>query len=310
MPCGRMRVTLSPSNAALIHFYKKIPGKWILAGEHTVLRGGDALVFPLNSQYLEIFYYKTDTPFQIRLEGVNSEEISEIVHSVFTAAFTKLKIARTSIPGTVRLKSNILFGAGMGASATLCVAVTEFFNFFGHLKLSEMYEFARELENIFHGESSGVDIAVVLTRKPLLFSREKGPREILNVQLPRLYLSHTGEKGITKDCVQKVKQLWIDDPKFAESIDLKMKAAVLEFSQILTEPHSPKWIDSLKKANSCFYDWNLVSPAIKSHEETLRASGAKAVKLTGSGAGGFMLSLWEKSPPANLPFNMISCTDN
>ena len=305
-----MRVTLNQSNSASIHFYKKIPGKWILAGEHTVLRGGDALVFPLNSQYLEIFYYKTDTPFEIRLEGVNSDEISEIVHSVFTAAFTKLKIARSSIPGTVRLKSNILFGAGMGASATLCVAVTEFFNFFGYLKLSEMYEFARELENMFHGESSGVDIAVVLTRKPLLFSREKGPREIVNVQLPRLYLSHTGEKGITKDCVQKVKQLWTDDPKFAESIDLKMKAAVLEFSQVLTEPHSPKWIDSLKKANSCFYDWNLVSPAIISHEETLMASGAKAVKLTGSGAGGFMLSLWENSPPANLPFNMISCTDN
>lgn len=305
-----MKDTLTQLNSAPIHFYKKIPGKWILAGEHTVLRGGEALVFPLNSQYLEIFYYKTGTPFQLSLEGVNSAEISDVVHSVFAAAFTKLKINQSTIPGTVRLKSNILFGAGMGASATLCVAVTEFFNFFGYLKLTEMYEFARDLENMFHGESSGVDIAVVLTRKPLLFSREKGPREILNVQLPHLYLSHTGEKGITKDCVNQVKQLWLRDPQFAESIDLKMKSVVHEFSELLNQPHSANWISCLKKANSCFYDWNLVSPAIKAHEDLLIKAGAKAVKLTGSGAGGFMLSLWDQPLPKNLPFNMISCTEN
>lgn len=299
---------MTKSNLPHVQFYKKIPGKWILAGEHAVLRGGDALVFPLSSQFLEIFYYKTETAFNIELGGINSGEINQIVHSVFDQAFLRLKIDRLSIPGTVRLKSNILFGAGMGASATLCVAVTEFFHHFGYLAVGEMYEFARELENIFHGESSGVDIAVVLTRKPLLFSREKGPKEIPHSQLPALYLSHTGEKGITKECVQQVKELWIHDARLAKIIDEKMKHAVSDFLTLLQQPQSEKWIDAMNRAHSCFYDWGLVTPAVIAHEKKLRDGGALAVKLTGSGAGGFMLSLW-KHKPVDFPFPLISCAE-
>ncbi len=201
----------------LVLFQKRIPGKWILAGEHSVLRGGKALVFPLSSQYLEIFYFKADSALKIDLQGVNSNEISKVVFSVFEKAFVKLNLKQQQLTGRVHLKSNILFGAGMGASATLCVAVTYFFNFLGYVKDSEMYEFARELENIFHGESSGVDVAVVLRQRPLIFSRNEPVNELNQPALPKLYLWHTGCQGITKDCVNQVKKLWQKDPVGRES---------------------------------------------------------------------------------------------
>ena len=49
-------------------FEVKVSGKWILAGEHSVLRGGRAIVFPLNSRYLKLKYDKTETDFETKFE--------------------------------------------------------------------------------------------------------------------------------------------------------------------------------------------------------------------------------------------------
>jgi mevalonate kinase len=287
----------------------QVPGKWILAGEHSVLRGGNALVFPLTSRYLLLNYYKSDSEFELSLDSESHPELELTVWSVLERALKKLNLKRSALKGTLTFDSRILFGSGMGASATLCVALTKWFCQLGYLKPEERYDFARDLENLFHGESSGVDVAVTLHNQPLLFSRHNGFQLLQDYCKPLLYLSHTGERGVTKDCVDKVKKLFTQNKEKAEHIDAQMIKSVELFQSLLQEKKisSERWIQAMQLAHACFYEWGLVNDAVRTHEEELLRLGAQAIKLTGSGGGGFMLSYWTEPPPQNVTFEMIPC---
>jgi mevalonate kinase len=292
----------SPSFAAIV------PGKWILAGEHAVLRGSEALVFPLPSKYLKLNYTANDSELKILIEGQNKAELELIIWSVLEKAFNVLNISRQNIKGIVHMQSSIALGGGMGASATLCVALTQWLNFLGFVETENRFNFARELENLFHGESSGVDVAVTLAQKPLAFKRHGGFSELDVKFRPHLYLSYSGERGVTKDCVEKVKELFVSNAELAQKIDQQMDESVVMFKELLLQSSSLiDWIKAIKKANHCFEQWGLITESVKSHQKYLLDCGALAVKLTGSGGGGYVLSLWESQPPDQIKFEMMDC---
>ena len=89
-----------------------------------------------------------------------------------------------------------------------------------------------------------------------------------------------------------------------------MSESVKHFKELLIEKVSLiDWIKTIKKSNHCFEQWGLVTESVRKHEKILLDSGALAVKLTGSGGGGYVLSLWEEQPPKEMPFEMIACFD-
>ncbi len=67
------------------------------------------------------------------------------------------------------------------------------------------------------------------------------------------------------------------------------------------------WSNAIRKSNQCFEQWGLITENVKQHQAKLIEAGALAVKLTGSGGGGYVLSLWPSNPPEKLPFEMIAC---
>ena len=107
----------------------------------------------------------------------------------------------------------IPIGAGLGASAALCVAITKWFFYLGWIASEQMYEFARSLEDLFHGESSGVDIAVSLESKGIKFQRGGGREHINLAWRPKWYLSYCGKIGVTSECVEKSKKLYDKNPR-------------------------------------------------------------------------------------------------
>ncbi len=312
--------------AAPTEFSVRVHGKWIVAGEHAVLRGQPALAFPVYGKYLELKWTDSES-FSAKFSGESGAEFQLLFSGVFDRALEilkrsgDLKLKR----GKFEVESTLPVGAGLGASAALSVAVGRWFVAQNALPENGLFEFCRELENLFHGESSGVDVAVAIESRGLHF--ERGPRE--NVMLgfdpawqPTWYISSSGARGITSECVAKVKRLMVEDPSRGEAIDRKMGSAVLEIESALrssdssvTGPQQQSLrLETLKrsidKANECFEEWELADGELGRHLAWLRESGAIAVKPTGSGGGGYALSLWRERPSKEIEERLIPVFKN
>ncbi len=271
-------------------------GKWILAGEHAVLRGHPALVFPVNEKKLTLQFHPSTKELTGHYSSNENEDILPLFWKVLKHGMTLLEQPLDQLHGHFHLQNNIPVGAGMGASAALCVALSRWFAAQNMLSRQDIPLFARELEHLFHGQSSGLDIAGVASSSGIYFQQGIiSPVE--QTWQPHWYLSRCGETGATSACIKTVQSLWQTSPVLARAIDQQMHDSVLEARESLATENLQKLGKAIEKAADCFQQWGLINNNLKQHMQTLLDAGAIAVKPTGSGGGGFVLSLWENTPP-------------
>lgn len=283
-------------------------GKWILTGEHAVIRGYPAIIFPVPSRALSLTYYNT----QRHPEAVFASECNDVLKCVFWAALKHamalINQPYDAIKGQFVITNNIPISMGMGASAALCVAIGRWLIWRGWLLENRLFEFARELESLFHNESSGADIAACMANAGIRFVRTGEINQITLNWQPIWYLSHSSATSETAYCVKQVKKLYQQDPDFGQQLDNDMHTSVKLAETALKQQNADKGLTILKQAidtgYTCFKRWGLIEGKLVEHINALKAAGALAIKPTGSGGGGYVLSLWEK-PPVNMPFELI-----
>ncbi len=194
----------------------------------------------------------------------------------------------------------------MGASAALCVAIARWFISQQLIEASSLYDFARSLEDLFHHKSSGLDIAAVIANEGIHF--EDGDYRVLQTKWQPVWcLSFSGQIGMTSHCVKKVRELWENQPDMAQTIDNNMLGAVAQAEQALQlspQQGLPLLAEAINQTRTCFTQWGLAGGRIAEHMDYLLQHGALAVKPTGSGDGGFVLSLWRdrQDCPSTIPF--------
>ena len=210
------------------------------------------------------------------------------------------------LTGLLELRSCMLSGSGLGSSSVICVLIGKLFYALEWLKKEELFSFCHALERYLQkGKSSGLDIRVILEKQAILYKNPSQWEFFYPSWKPSIYLSYSGFGLNTYTNIQNTQKLWQKEPQKMEDLNQKMEAAVLKAKNSLEQKVdiSPgSRLEELKEAffmaEDCFFQWDLIGENLRTHIQCLKKHGALAVKPTGSGSGGYVLSLW---PSKALP---------
>ena len=279
-------------------------GKWILSGEHSVLRGGKAILFPLRSRFLET-QWSSDSTFDVVVSSGMDQTSIDFLQKVIQCAFQK--IGKSKAQGRWHLHFNLPYGSGLGWSAAFCLNVCNLFEKKNWITKRDILPFSLELENLFHGKSSGADLQAIYHNQPILFRSFYDVEVIQPTWTPYFYLFDTNQKMATAQCVQQVEKWSYQNPHQAKATDQKMKEAVDTSVKALFNQDQglPNLVQAIQNSCSCFDEWGLISEAVSQTIKSLQSKGALAVKPTGSGGGGFVVGIW-KEPLAEIKEGIVA----
>lgn len=267
-----------------------VPAKVIYAGEHAVVRGGRAIVAPHFGASLTLTYCRSG----------NQEDSSPLLRENIDELLKRIE--RPRLPGTFQIQSSIPQAGGLGSSAALSVALARLLDQIEGTTSddSTLLRLSREFENHFHGTSSGLDPAGVLSPVPVLYQKDQGVIESL--KLPRhleVRLVDSGRRAKTIDVNVRVKQRFQNDPSGLKDVDQKMDEAVDLLVRALKgsdqDSSTQLWVESFELAHGCFVDYGLVDLDLVEQKNKILKEGALSAKLTGKGLGGYWLALFSKT---------------
>jgi mevalonate kinase len=274
---------LSPK---VTEFSIEVPAKWVLVGEHSVLRGYAAIAMPYFAYTLSLSYRSGPEELTITANPFQSQ-----IKSLLARACEWLHVSPEKLRGgELEIQSRIPIGAGLGSSAALCVAVSRFVLWKTQTDLQQWIPLATHLEDVFHGKSSGMDIHAIAHAQPILYSMAGGAQVLGDVRkFPRFELFDSGRRGLTRECIERVKA---QPPMTAQLLDSKMGEATQMAREALKDYSLSALAQAMNQAQECFEAWGLVPNELIEQKNELLKQGALAVKLTGSGMGGFWVALW------------------
>lgn len=277
----------------------RAPGKIILSGEHAVVHGGPVLAMAVNYHittsiipnlddkvYFEFVDNKIITTLaELKLLRAQIDQYdkkfklsSYLLQYAFIYILEKLDLKLTS-GLQITVKSTVPIGSGMGSSAavilSLMQAMLKYFK--GEISNSQYLNFGRNIENLQHGKSSGIDLFLSLHGGCYFSSRGKFHER--NLPKASLFLVNTKKpQSSTGDCVTRA-------AKFFHSSNI-----IDEFAFITKELDQAFGQNKLLKIQECIHENHqllkhigVVPDRVSNFIDEIKKLG-NAAKISGAGA--------------------------
>lgn len=278
-------------------------GKTIIVGEHAVVYGAKAVAMPLTTMAMGVRLTRSSARgvggapvFKAIFGGRN---VSDHVTGVIEDAFRVLDVRPFSVE--IEGSSTILVGAGLGSSASLCVAVLKAVARAAGLDLrpDELAKYGNQLERRFHGNPSGLDTAVVAYEEAVAFI--KG-----DVPVPIKVLAPAGRRAwnfaVIDSCTRsstiamiKLAEPWFQEAK-AEKIAAFNSASDSVISGLATG--NPSLVaKGMQESGALLEQAGVVNDPLKTLITHAIEAGCLAAKTTGAGGGGCVLALLNPENP-------------
>src|SRR5687768_6834579 len=202
------------------------PGKIILFGEHAVVYGRPALAVPETQVHADVEISDGSHPgIWIDAPDINIHAELNMFpsdHPIAAAIHNFLFLSHVSpFPSLdIKITSTIPVAAGLGSGAAVTVALVRALSLHLNHPMNDedVSAFTCEIEKIHHGTPSGIDNTVVTYAKPIYFIKGQS-MEVLRVGQPfTIVIGDTGFPASTKESVEGVRRLWINDKARWESV--------------------------------------------------------------------------------------------
>lgn len=295
------------------------PGKLILMGEHAVVYGEPGLVLPLPGLRAFVSFYPADAP-QLHAPDLNLFLNEDAMMASRHPLVTTVKrayayfAARDDLPESLpalryEIQSDIPVKRGMGSGTAISCAVFKAFAAYCQqvINCSDIESFAQQMDQIYHGQPSGIDAAVIAHERPLRFqwsSTLGGTAPITFLDFPALpvLIADTGPARPTAEAVHRVAQRYQCEPQVPQIIRRIGKLVSAAEQALMTGNMSALGV-LLSENHACLQDLGISSPALDqlvlTAQTMLPHEAVAGAKLSGAGLGGVCFALLNEPAAAH-----------
>ncbi len=265
--------------------------KVILLGEHGVVHGIDALVVGMDKG-VRAHVTESDTlsveiaEWSVRVSAAN-ERASSLETSLMDALVRMFDaLGLRDVHLSFNVHAAIPSQAGLGASASLGLACARAMLDYLGLTCAEkrLFDAVLAFENVFHHNSSGVDIRAVSRTGCGIYNRHRG-YESLAAAVPPLMVVHSGAPGATGQTVRQFANRLTHDTTGPDH--LQRMGELVAAGRVALETRDYNALGGwMNEAHQLLAWFGVSSDGLNGVCEIARRAGARGAKLTGGGGGG------------------------